>query len=77
MNAKTKVLIYQFVSFAVIFLLARYLIASFLELGWIWIPILSAVIATVLTPQFKVIHTEQGEKILMRWIFLKGVKTIK
>lgn len=77
MNAKTKVLIYQFVSFAVIFLLARYLIASFLELGWIWIPILSAVIATVLTPQFKVVPTEQGEKILMRWIFLKGVKTIK
>lgn len=67
----------MFISFASIFLLIRFVLGTFTELTWIWLPILSAAAAIVLAPQFKVVQTKEGEKILMRWIFIKGVKTLK
>ncbi len=77
MKAQTKSSVYMFISFATIFLITRFLLGRFTELSWIWLPIISAGIAVFLAPQFKVVQTKDGEKILMRWIFLKGVKTLK
>lgn len=76
MKLKTKVFIYQFVCFALLFVASRFLLAFFFELSRIWLPLLSALIASVLAPQFRVIQTQEGEKIMMRWIFVKGVKTL-
>lgn len=77
MSLKTKSILYQFISFAVLFIVARLLLSSYANLSDIWLPITSAIIATILAPQFKVVQTNDGEQLMMRWIFIKGVKTLK
>ncbi|WP_430613278.1 hypothetical protein [Flavobacterium sp. JP2137] len=77
MNTKMKAFLLQFVSFAVLFFLMRLLIVEFTALAGFWIPLTSAVAATILAPQFKTIATPDGDRILMKWIFMKGVKTFK
>ena len=76
MSAGTKSLILQFISFAVLFIGFRFLLAEFTSLEGIWLPLVSAIVATVLAPQFKVFKTEKGDKVCVRWIFLKGVKVL-
>ncbi|MGS4344757.1 hypothetical protein ACKUSY_03950 [Myroides odoratus] len=76
MGAGTKTILFQFVSFAVLFLLARVGLAYFTDLSGIWLPLVSAIVATVLAPQFKVFKTDEGDKICVKWIFLKGVKIL-
>ncbi len=76
MGAKTKSLLFQFISFAAFFLGARYLVATYTGLTGFWIPATSAIVAMLLAPQFKVFKTDKGDKVCMRWIFLKGVKIL-
>lgn len=76
MSKKTKVFIAQFLCFAVLFMIARLSIEFFTDLTTIVGSIISAVFATVLAPQFKVFDTQEGQKIYMRWIFIKGVKEL-
>ncbi len=73
MNASTKSLLLQFCSFALFFIVTRWLLGIFTELQGFWLPVVAAIISTVLAPQFKVFKTEKGEKICMKWIFLKNV----
>ena len=42
-----------------------------------WIPITAFVVGTILAPQFQAIQTNEGEKLFMKWLFLKGVREIK
>ncbi|MGG5578350.1 hypothetical protein ACPDHL_13540 [Myroides sp. C15-4] len=76
MSAGTKTLLLQFVSFAILFLLARVGLMYFTDLSGIWLPLVSAGIATVFAPQFKVFKTDEGDKICVSWIFLKGAKVL-
>lgn len=76
MSAGTKTLLLQFVSFAILFILARVGLMYFTDLSGIWLPIVSAIIATVFAPQFKVFKTDEGDKICVSWIFLKGAKVL-
>ncbi len=76
MGVGTKTLLLQFASFAILFLLTRIGLIYFTDLSGIWLPLTAAIIATVLAPQFKVFKTEKGDKICVRWIFLKGVKVL-
>lgn len=76
MSVKTKTLILQFLSFTVLFVLARIAFVTFTDLHGFWLSGTSAVVATLLAPQFKVFKTDQGEKICMRWLLLKGVKVL-
>ncbi|MDM1045808.1 hypothetical protein HX004_08100 [Myroides sp. 1354] len=76
MSVGTKTILFQFVSFAVLFLLARTGLMYFTDLSGIWLPIVSAIVATVFAPQFKVFKTDEGDKICVKWIFLKGVKVL-
>ncbi|MBP6099004.1 MAG: hypothetical protein KA488_00050, partial [Flavobacterium sp.] len=64
-------------SFALFFIVARFLIASYTGLTGFWIPITAFVVGTILAPQFQAIQTNEGEKLFMKWLFLKGVKEIK
>ncbi|MHC5309646.1 hypothetical protein ACYSNM_06185 [Myroides sp. LJL116] len=73
MNASTKSLLLQFCSFALFFILLRWLLGVFTELQGVWLPIIAAIIATIVAPQFKVFKTEKGDKICMKWIFMKKV----
>lgn len=76
MSVNTKTIILQFVSFAILFIIARVIIVQFTDLQGFWGPLVSAVIATILAPQFKVFKTDEGDKICLRWIFMKGVKVL-
>lgn len=76
MSVGTKTILLQFASFAILFFICKFALAAFTELSGLWLPATSAVVATILAPQFKVFKTDKGEKICVRWIFLKGVKVL-
>ncbi|GIZ10545.1 hypothetical protein [Flavobacterium sp. UMI-01] len=71
-----RAFLYQLGCFAILFISVRYLITSFTYLTGFWIPITAFVVATLIAPKFKAIRTQQGEKLFMKWIFIKGVREI-
>ena len=77
MSKKNKAFVFQLVSFAILFFGFRYLISEFSEITGFWIPLTAFVISTILAPKFQAVRTSEGEKLFMKWIFLKGVKEIK
>lgn len=77
MTLKTKAFIYQLLSFAALFIIFRFLIDAYTNLQGFWIPLTAFVIGTILSPQFQAIKTNEGEKLFMKWIFMKGIKQIK
>lgn len=77
MSLKTKAFIYQLLSFAVLFIIIRFLVASYTNLEGFWIPLTAFIVGTILSPQFQVVQTNEGEKLFMKWIFMKGIKQIK
>jgi hypothetical protein len=77
MNLQTKSLVYQFICFAVLFVLVRYLALPYTGLSGIWLPVTAFVICTLICPVFKAVRTPNGEKLFVKWLFLKGVKEIK
>ncbi len=77
MTLKTKAFIYQLLSFAVLFIIFRFLIDAYTNLQGFWIPLTAFVIGTILSPQFQAIKTNDGEKLFMKWIFMKGIKQLK
>ena len=78
MSKKVKAFLYNFVSFAAFFLPSYYLIQHYggLTLTGYFIPITAFVVATILAPKFQAAQTRDGEKLFMKWIFLKGVKEV-
>jgi hypothetical protein len=34
-------------------------------------------VALLLAPKFQAVKTNEGEKIFMKWLFIKGVKEVK
>ncbi len=77
MKKSTKAFIFQLLSFALFFIVARFLIAAYTGLTGFWIPVTSFVVGTILAPQFQAVKTNEGEKLYMKWLFMKGVKEIK
>jgi len=77
MSKKTKAIVYQFLSFAVLFIVARLIIEKFTGATGFWIPAIAAVVSTILAPQFKALETPHGLKLYMNWIFMKEAKEIK
>ncbi|UUV21038.1 hypothetical protein [Paenimyroides aestuarii] len=76
MNKATKILIIQFLCFAVIFLAARVIIVNFNLLSGLWIPIVSGVAAILLAPQFKVFKVDGKETVFVAWLFSKKGKPV-
>lgn len=77
MSLKTKAFIYQLLSFAVLFIGFRYLIGAYTNLTGIWVPLTAFIVGTILSPKFQAVKTNDGEKLFMSWIFIKGIKQIK
>lgn len=71
-----KAIAYQFVCFAILFFIFRYLIISYFGLSEIWGALSAFVLGTVLSPKFLAMRTKEGEKLFMKWIFLKGTREI-
>lgn len=77
MTLKTRAFIYQLLCFAALFILFRFIIDAYTNLAGYWIPLTAFIVATILAPQFQAIRTNEGEKLFMKWIFMKGIKQIK
>jgi hypothetical protein len=71
-----RAFLYQLAAFAILFLLFRYLIAAYTGLTGIWIPMTAFVIGTIIGPKFQAVRTKDGEKLFMKWLFIKGIKEI-
>lgn len=76
MSKKVKSFLYNLICFAVLFILFRFLIEKYTGLTGLMIPVTAFVIGTLLAPKFQAINTPDGEKIFMRWIFMKGVRQV-
>ena len=70
-------LIYQLLCFGILFIGLQFLIRKYTDLSTIWMMGTAFVSATLLSPQFQAVKTKDGEKLFMKWIFMKGVKIIK
>lgn len=77
MSLKVKAFILQLISFATLFIIVRFLLASYTSLEGMWISITAFVIGTIAAPQFQAVKSKEGEKLFMKWIFMKDVKEIK
>ena len=73
---KIKALLYNFVAFVSLFLLFRYALGFYIQDKALVRAILAAVAANVLAPKFGVLKTDKGEKLMMKWIFKKGLKEL-
>lgn len=67
----------QLLCFGILFIGFRFLIDKYTNLDGFWIPVTAFVVGTLLSPQFQAVKTNDGEKLFMKWIFMKGVKVIK
>lgn len=76
MSKKVTSFIYNLLCFAVLFILTRYLVEKYTTVTGYFIPLTAFVISTLIAPKFQAIQTANGEKIFMRWLFIKGVREI-
>jgi len=72
-----RAFIYQLASFAVLFIGFRFLIEKYTHLVGLWVPFTAFVIGTILAPKFQSVKTKDGEKLFMKWLFVKGIKEVK
>jgi hypothetical protein len=72
-----KAFVFQITCFIVLFLGSRFLLGSYTTLTGFWLPFVSFLIGTFLAPKFQAVKTKDGEKLFMKWIFIKGIKEIE
>ncbi|WP_052188314.1 hypothetical protein [Cellulophaga sp. Hel_I_12] len=75
MNLKNKALVFNFISFTLLFLGMRYFIVEYLAAASIIKSIIAAILTMILAPKFMVMKTKEGTKLVMKWLFVKGFKT--
>ena len=73
---QVRAFLYQLGCFAILFILGRFIVANYTQLTGIWIPMTSFIVATLISPKFQAVKTKDGEKLFMKWIFIKGIKEI-
>jgi hypothetical protein len=74
MTNSTKALLWNFLGFAPIFIIVYVLLERYSGLTGFWLPITSFITGTLLAPKFQAVKTRDGNKIFMKWLFIKGVK---
>jgi hypothetical protein len=77
MSKKTKAFLYNLLGFSLFYIISYFLVMTFGVLQGLWIAATSFVISTLLAPKFQVVKTNDGEKLFMKWIFIKGLREIK
>ena len=76
MKLKYKALLFNFIGFATLFIIFRLALGYIVPISSILLAVTSAIIASVLTPKFGLVQTDNGKKIWMKWIFIKGTREI-
>lgn len=71
-----RAFLYQLGCFAILFISVRYIIDEFTKLTGFWIPLTAFIIGTIIAPKFQAVKTKDGEKLFMKWIFMKGIREI-
>ncbi|MSP84668.1 MAG: hypothetical protein EXR18_02415 [Flavobacteriaceae bacterium] len=74
---QVKAFVFQLLFFAILFILCRFLIENYTNLYGLWIPFTAFALGTLLAPKFQAVKTNDGEKLFMKWVFMKGIKEIK
>jgi hypothetical protein len=77
MKKSHKALLYNFLGFAPVFLILYYVVLEFTGLIGLWVPLVSFVGTTLLSPKFQSVKQMGEEKIFMSWLFIKGIKEVK
>lgn len=77
MSKKTKAFIYQLISFIIFFVGFTYIFKQFLNLQDLYIKLMAFVVGTIFAPKFLATQTKDGEKLFIKWLFIKGMKEIK
>jgi len=76
MNIKTKTTLYNFIGFAILFLMARFAFDYFFSFSRFVVATGAAIVATILSPKFRIVKAKTGDKIMMKWIFIKEIKEL-
>ena len=76
MSKKVKSFLYNFFGFSVFYIPAYLLVMNYSHLQGLWIAGTAFMVSLILAPKFQAVKTHEGEKIYMKWIFIKGVKEV-
>ena len=76
MSKKLKAFVLQLLSFIIFFLGFTYIFKHFLTLPDLYIKLMAFVVGTVFAPKFLATKTKNGEKLYIKWLFIKGMKEI-
>lgn len=76
MKLKHKVLVFNFLVFAILFIVFRVVLYMTLTISSIYLSVIAAILASFLAPKFAVAKIKGVEKIVMKWIFTKGFKVL-
>lgn len=74
---QVRAFLYQLGCFACLFMGVRYLVGMYTGLTGMWVPMTAFIVGTLLSPKFQAVKTKDGEKLFMKWIFVKGIKEIQ
>ena len=73
---QVRAFLYQLGCFAILFTGFRYLVEHYTNLTGFYIPLTAFVVGTLISPKFQAVRTKDGEKLFMKWMFIKGIKEI-
>lgn len=76
MKLEHKALLFNFLGFALLFLIARFGVGYFMEVPRLYLAIGAAIFATLLAPKFAVVRYAGKEKLMMKWVFMKSPKEL-
>jgi len=76
MSPKIKAILLNFLGFAVLFLVTRIAFGYLLDIDRLYLALGAAIIASIIAPKFAVVEVDNSNKILMKWIFIKGFREI-
>ncbi len=76
MKPKTRAMIFNFLGFAILFLLIRFALGQIFDIGRFYLALAAAFTASILAPKFGVVKMNEDEKVLMKWIFIKGFREV-
>ena len=73
---QVKAFVFQLICFIIFFLSIKYAVLELTTLNGFVPSLIAFVIGTFLAPKFMATKTKDGEKLYMKWIFLKGLREI-
>lgn len=77
MSKKSKAFLFNLIGFSFFYIIFYFVVMTFGVLQGLWIAASSFLISTILAPKFQTVQTKEGEKLFMKWIFIKGLREIK